>query len=111
MTYFRFLLFLGMGLFGICLVLRILLDRVFVDWDFVGDLRAWIAGISRRAAPRWILVEDEAGAPRVAASFEPAPESAYLEAPEFTGREGTEPEEMLLPEAAGRLPLPQSAPR
>lgn len=103
--YFRFLFFLGAGLFGICLVLRILLDRVFVDWDFIGEFRAWVAGVSRRAGPRWVLVEDEAGAPRVAASFEPLSEQGYLEAPEFTGTEGTEPEEMLLPEAAGRRPL------
>ena len=47
--YLRFLALMSLGMFGISLVLKTLLDRVFVDWDMVGDMRRHVGGIARKA--------------------------------------------------------------
>jgi hypothetical protein len=39
MFYFRFFLCLGFGLFGITLVLKVVMESLFNDWDPMTDVR------------------------------------------------------------------------
>lgn len=48
MHYFRFMVCLGFGLFGMTLVLRILMDALFNDWDPMADLRRQLRLLSHK---------------------------------------------------------------
>lgn len=39
MLYARFMISLGMGLLGVCMVLKTLFDVLLADWDVLADLR------------------------------------------------------------------------
>ena len=39
MPYVRFMMFLAIGLSGVCMVMKTLLDTLFADWDVVSDLK------------------------------------------------------------------------
>lgn len=40
-AYFQFLVLLACGLAGLCLVLKVLLDKLFDDWDVFAELAAF----------------------------------------------------------------------
>ncbi len=44
--YTRFLITLAAGLSGLTLVLILLMDRLFLEWDMFADLSAWWQGLS-----------------------------------------------------------------
>ncbi|MFA6030697.1 MAG: hypothetical protein WC969_12640 [Elusimicrobiota bacterium] len=55
MLYMRFVLCLGFGLFGISLLLKTLIDALFLEWDVVGDAVRYFDGVSRRR--RYVTLE------------------------------------------------------
>lgn len=48
MHYFRFFLCLGFGLFGITVVLKVLTEALFNDWDPMTDMRRQLRIINRK---------------------------------------------------------------
>ncbi|MBI5631017.1 MAG: hypothetical protein HY921_09050 [Elusimicrobia bacterium] len=42
--YLRFVITLSIGLVGLGLVLKVLLDELFSDWDLFGELGDWLRG-------------------------------------------------------------------
>jgi hypothetical protein len=68
MLYFRFIICLALGLLGLSLVLKTLIDVLFTDWDFFVEARQWVADLSSRKKPTYVLLESESGrAPRISA--------------------------------------------
>lgn len=58
MLYIRFIIFLAIGLFGVAMLLKTLLDALFVDWDVTGDMRRLAEDISKRR--RYVRMEKQA---------------------------------------------------
>ena len=48
-TYFRFLLLMALGMFGVGLALTTILDTLLVDWDLGENFRRYAEGLNRRA--------------------------------------------------------------
>ena len=44
--YFRFMMTLAFGLVGLSVVLKVLLDGIFSEWDAFADLGDWLKGVS-----------------------------------------------------------------
>lgn len=77
--YFRFLFSLACGLLGVGVVLKVLLDTLFNDWDPVSDargrFRAYLSGKrhSQIIRPEDALLEDEKrGSSAVTVRLQPA---------------------------------------
>ncbi|MFA5139592.1 MAG: hypothetical protein WC728_10205 [Elusimicrobiota bacterium] len=58
MLYFRFILCLGVGLFGMTMVLMTMMDAVFNEWDVSRDAQRWIASLSKKKQQRSYYAED-----------------------------------------------------
>lgn len=66
MLYFRFAVCLGVGLFGLALVMSTIIDTLFTEWDAIADFKLWWASLSRKKT-QFVLIEDEmGGAPQLA---------------------------------------------
>jgi len=48
MLYLRFVICLGVGLFGVALVLSTLMDALLSEWDMVSDVQGILAKLSRK---------------------------------------------------------------
>ena len=57
MLYMRFILCLGVGLFSLAAVLKMLIDLVLQDWDPVTGIQRYVAEVSRRR--RYVTLDDE----------------------------------------------------
>ena len=57
MLYLRFILCLGVGLFGMTMVLMTMMDAVFNEWDVSRDVQRWVASLSKKRQRR-SFVED-----------------------------------------------------
>ncbi|MBI5243068.1 MAG: hypothetical protein HY922_05190 [Elusimicrobia bacterium] len=59
----RFLLCLGIGLFGLTIILKTLIDVLFLEWDVVADISHYAKEISRRR--HYVMLSaDDSGEPR-----------------------------------------------
>lgn len=65
MLYFRFLICLAVGLFGLALLLSTVMEAVLVDWDIASDLRAFINRLSQRDRKRYVLIGNGANQIRI----------------------------------------------
>lgn len=73
MMYFRFVLFLAAGMAGLMLVLTVLLDVVFCNWDPHAEIKRYIDEVSRKKR-REMFPETEyapPGRPAAARSLSP----------------------------------------
>ena len=59
MEYARFLMCAALGLMGVCLVLKTLLDTLLSDWDIQSDLRQALRRPSRVTSLADLILEDE----------------------------------------------------
>lgn len=57
MLYFRFLFCMAAGLFGVCVVLKTLMDVVFANWDVSTDVRRLLDDLARKQ--RYVMLDDE----------------------------------------------------
>jgi hypothetical protein len=71
--YLQFFVILASGLLGLCLVLTILLDYVFVDWDLFEGFRNWIRQVAQHKRSYAIIqnIEETGGAPRLVSRLIP----------------------------------------
>ena len=58
MLYFRFALCLAFGLFGLGLVLKVLIDALFTEWDVIADVKTWIASLSQKRRQRYVTLDE-----------------------------------------------------
>jgi len=65
MLYFRFIICLAAGLFGLALLMSTVMESVLVDWDMASDLRAFIDRLSSRNKRRYVLIGDGHGQIRI----------------------------------------------
>jgi len=65
MLYFRFVVCLAAGLFGLALLLSTVMEAVLVDWDVASDLKAFINRLSHRDRKRYVMIGDGANQIRV----------------------------------------------
>lgn len=61
--YFRFLLTLGIGLFGVCLVLTVLLESTFAHWDLAAEWHAFLDKVSEKRGYDYALRDEDDDAP------------------------------------------------
>ncbi|MFC1679508.1 hypothetical protein ACFL2T_04795 [Elusimicrobiota bacterium] len=59
MLYFRFILCLAIGLLGVALLMKTLLDSLFVDWDVTGDVKRMAEDLSKKR--RYVRMQKETG--------------------------------------------------
>jgi hypothetical protein len=43
--YIRFMISLAFGLIGLGIVLKIVIDEMFCDWDALSEAKAWVRGV------------------------------------------------------------------
>ena len=58
--YLRFVTCLTIGLFGLSVMMMTVMDALFLEWDVVGDIQRWAAGVARKRV-RYIHMEDQYG--------------------------------------------------
>jgi hypothetical protein len=51
--YIRFMTTLAFGLVGLGMVMKVLLENLFHDWDAFADLGAWMRSLSETKRPSW----------------------------------------------------------
>lgn len=61
MLYLRFMTCLGVGLFGLGLMMVTVLDTLLVDWDVVREVQLWAARLARKHRQRYVIMGDEFG--------------------------------------------------
>lgn len=65
MMYMRFILCLGIGLFGLGIVLKMLIDLVFQDFDPILEAKHYVSDLSRRRRYVTLLSDEDEHAGRL----------------------------------------------
>lgn len=100
MLYFRFIICLAAGLFGLALLLSTVMESVLVDWDMASDVKRFIDRLSHRNRRRYVLIGDGHGQIRIGQARETNPARKAMEK-EFLASPGPSALQIPVPAPAG----------